>query len=73
MIEKHHEEAKKKGLESFLLAGMILFLQILVVFAAKAFEKNQKHSLFPHLEGEASGGTIETMFSAKSSGETGLP
>ena len=70
MIEKHHEKAKKKGVRIIPSCGYDSIPSDLgCFFAAKAFGKKIKsiHS-FHTWKGEASGGTIETMFSAKDSG-----
>jgi len=70
MIEKHHEEAKKKGIRIIPSCGYDSVPSDLgCFFAAKSFGKkiSSIHS-FHAWKGEASGGTIETMFSAKSSG-----
>tara|TARA_Y100001970_G_scaffold12038_1_gene13797 strand:+ start:3471 stop:4649 length:1179 start_codon:yes stop_codon:yes gene_type:complete len=70
MIEKHHEEAKRKGVRIIPSCGYDSIPSDLgCFFAAKSFGKKvgSIHS-FHTWKGEASGGTIETMFSTKSSG-----
>ena len=64
MIEKHHEEAKKKGVRIIPSCGYDSVPSDLgCFFAAKSFDKaiSSIHS-FHAWKGEASGGTIETMF-----------
>ena len=64
MIEKHHEEAKKKGVRIIPSCGYDSVPSDLgCFFAAKSFDKaiSSIHS-FHTWKGEASGGTIETMF-----------
>tara|TARA_B100000427_G_scaffold329089_1_gene344030 strand:+ start:2610 stop:3788 length:1179 start_codon:yes stop_codon:yes gene_type:complete len=70
MIEEHHEEAKRKGVRIVPSCGYDSIPSDLgCFFAAKSFGKKVSsiHS-FHTWKGEASGGTIETMFSTKSSG-----
>jgi len=70
MIEKHHEKAKKKGVRIIPSCGYDSVPSDLgCFFAAKTFGKKISSILSFHTwKGEASGGTIETMFSARSSG-----
>ena len=70
MIEKHHEKAKKKGVRIIPSCGYDSVPSDLgSFFAAKSFGKKIRSIYSFHTwKGEASGGTIETMFSARSSG-----
>ena len=70
MIEKHHEEAKKKGVRIVPSCGYDSVPSDLgCFFAAKSFggEVDFIHS-FHTWKGEPSGGTIETMFSTRKAG-----
>ena len=64
MIAKHHEEAKQKGVRIIPACGYDSIPSDLgVFFAAKSFGSPIKSiSSYHAMKGEASGGTIETMF-----------
>ena len=67
MITKHHEEAKRKGVRIVSACGYDSVPSDLgVFFAVKSFGEPVKSVFSYHTwKGEASGGTIETMFSAR--------
>jgi len=70
MIDKHHSEAKKKGIRIIPSCGYDSIPSDLgCFFAAKSFggEVDSIHS-FHTWKGEPSGGTVETMFSSRSLG-----
>ena len=67
MIAKHHEEAKRKGVRIISACGYDSVPSDLgVFFAVKSFGEPVKSVFSYHTwKGEASGGTIETMFAAR--------